>query len=107
MAGALGVAAPSVALAQGAPAAKSESHAAASKPGGVAGVVVQAPPKTTRIPPDKKAAFDAAAAKRKAWKRYRATTPTPTVAAGATSPASETAAARAENYPGLHTLGSH
>jgi hypothetical protein len=104
VAGVIGFAAPaSVALAQGSQGAKSESSAAASKPGSVAGVVVQAPPKLNRIPPAKKAALDAEAAKRKAWKKYRDTTPTATARGSASAGAS----AQAENYPGLHSLVSH
>jgi hypothetical protein len=106
VAGVIGLAAPgSVALAQASQGGKNESDAAASKPGGVAGVVVQAPPKLNRIPPAKKAALDAEAAKRKTWQKYRTTTPS--TPAHGTEPASTTAAARAENYPGLHDLGSH
>jgi hypothetical protein len=88
---------------QASQAQKSESSAAASKPGSVSGVVVQAPPKLDRIPPDKKAALDAEAAKGKAWKKYRNTTPPATV----TAKAGVGASSRAENYPGLHTLDSH
>jgi hypothetical protein len=101
VAGAIGSAAPaSVALAQGSHGGKSASSAAASKPGSVAGVIVQAPPKSNKIPPEKKAGFDAEATKRKAWQKYRATIPAPrpVLTAGAS------ASARAENYPGLHTL---
>ena len=102
VAGAIGFAAPaSVALAQGRQGEKSESSAAASKPGIVGGVVVQAPPKLDRIPPAKKAALDAEAAKRKAWQKYRTTIPAPTAGADAGAPA------QAENYPGLHSLASH
>lgn len=103
VAGAIGLASQaSEALAQAGPDGKTASSAAASKPGTVSGVTVQAPPKT-RIPPGKKAALDAEAAKRKAWKTYRATTPAPTPAS--TPTAGVSASARAENYPGLHTLG--
>jgi hypothetical protein len=106
VAGAIGFAAPaSVALAQGSQGGKSESKAAASKSGSVAGVVVEAPPKLDRIPPAKKAALDAEAAKRKTWKKYRSAAPAATSAAAAT--ATTTASARAENYPGLHSLASH
>ena len=93
----------SVALAQGSQGQKSESSAAASKPGSVGGVVVQAPPKLKGVPPDKKAAMDAEAARRKHWTKYRKTTPLP--ASAAPAPATVSAAARAENYPGLHDLG--
>jgi len=104
IAGAIGFAAPaSVALAQGSQGEKSERSAAASKPGSVAGVVVQAPPRLNRIPPDKKPALEAEAAKRKAWQKYRKTTPAPTAPAAAAAGAS----AQAENYPGLHSLASH
>ncbi len=99
--GAIGLAAPApAASAQGGHDGKSPSSAAAAKPGGVAGVVVQAPPKTNRIPPERKAAFDAEAAKRKTWKQYRTTIPAP----APTPTAGASASARAENYPGLHTL---
>lgn len=106
VAGAIGLASPaSVALAQAshggdsANSAKSASSTPASKPGSVSGVVVQAPPKS-KIPPDKRAAFDAEAAKRKAWQAYRGGAPVakPTMTTGVS------ASARAENYPGLHTL---
>ena len=97
--GAIGLAAPASA-AQGRHGEKTASRVAASKPGSVAGVVVQAPPKSNKIPPEKKAAFDAEAAKRKAWQEYRDTTPSPTL----TLAAGVSASARAENYPGLHTL---
>lgn len=101
--GAIGLAAPaSFALAQGSDGGKSATSAAASKPGSVPGVVVQAPPKPSNIPPKKKAALDAEAAKRKAWKNYRTVTPAPTAAS--TPTAGVSASARAENYPGLHTL---
>src|SRR5690349_14803921 len=74
----------------------SASSPAASKPGSVPGVVVQARPKPSTIPPKKKAALDAQAAKRKAWQDYRAgTAATPARSAGAS------AEALAENYPGL------
>jgi hypothetical protein len=103
VAGAIGMASPaSVALAQARHGGKSASSVAASRPGVVSGVVVQAPSKTSRMPPDKKAALDAEAAKRKAWKKYRTTTPAPMPASMPT--AGMSASARAENYPGLHTL---
>jgi hypothetical protein len=104
--GAIGFAAPaSVALAQGASQGqKSESSAAASKPGSVGGVVVQAPPKLNKIPPEKKKAFDAEVAKREAWQKYRQA-PAATATTGATAGVSATA--RAENYPGLRSMGSH
>jgi hypothetical protein len=105
-AGVIGFAAPaSVALAQGNQGQNAESGAAASKPGSVGGVVVQAPPKPSSIPPDKKAAFDAEAARRKAWQKYRGTTPTPTATTAATAGVS--ASTRAEDYPGLRSLASH
>ena len=97
--GAIGLASPASA-AQGRHGVKTASSAAASKRGSVAGVVVQAPPKSNKNPPEKKAAFDAEAAKRKAWQKYRNTTPSPTP----TLTAGVSASARAENYPGLHTL---
>jgi hypothetical protein len=103
VAGAIGLASPaSVALAQAGHGGKSASSDAASRLGAVSGVVVQAPSKTSRMPPDKKAALDAEAAKRKAWKKYRTTTPAPMPASMPT--AGMSASARAENYPGLHTL---
>lgn len=104
LAGAIGLAAPaSVALAQGGQGEKGERSAAASKPGSVAGVVVQAQPKLSRIPPAKRAALDAEAAKRRAWQKYHQAAPAPTARADA----GVSATARAENYPGLHSLGSH
>ena len=103
VAGAIGSASQaSVALAQAGHDGKTGSSAAASKPGAVSGVTVQAPPRP-KISPGKKAALDAEAAKRKAWKTYRITTPAPTSASRPTAAIS--AASRAENYPGLHTLG--
>lgn len=93
----------SVALAQGAQREQTESSAAASQPASVGGVVVQAPPKLDRMPPDKRAAFDAEAAKREAWQRYRRTaSPAPAVAAAGVD-----ASARVENYPGLRGMASH
>jgi hypothetical protein len=93
--------------AQGAQGAKSpdgKSHGAApAKP--VSGVTVQAPPKRETIPPAKKAALDAQAAKRKRWNAYRDAT-TPTSAPGAASPGAS-ASAMAGNYPGLHDAASH
>jgi hypothetical protein len=100
VAGAIGLAPVSVALAQGSDGGKSASSAAASKQGSVAGVVVQAPPKSTTITTEKTSSFDAEATKHKAWQKYRATTPTPRRAPTTAASAS----ARAENYPGLHNL---
>jgi hypothetical protein len=112
VAGAIGFAAPaSVALAQGtqgqgSQSQKGESSAAASKPpGNVSGVVVQPAPKLNKIPPAKKAALDAEAAKRKTWQTYRNTTAPASAPARATPGMS--ASARAENYPGLRSLPSH
>jgi hypothetical protein len=108
VAGAIGlVAPPSAAWAQNSQGKKPQASAAASQPASVPGVVVQAPPKLDRVPPDKKAALDAQARKRKAWTTYRKTTPTPTAAASATAPATASASAKAENYPGLHDMASH
>jgi hypothetical protein len=104
VAGAIGFTAPaSVAWAQAGHGAKSEGSAPASAPTTVPGVVVQAP-KPNGIPPEKKAALDAKAAKRKAWNRYRKTTPTATSTTAA--PGTASASTRAGNYPGLHDLGS-
>lgn len=106
VAGAIGFAAPaSMAWAQGAHGAKSASSAKASEPATVPGVVVQAP-KPNGIPPEKKAALDAKAAKRKAWSKYR-TAPAPTAAATTAAPGTTSASTRAGNYPGLHDLASH
>jgi hypothetical protein len=93
-----------LALAQGGPGKTTESGAAASKRGAVGGVVVKAPQRRNRIPPDKKSALDAEAAKHEAWRKYRAATPAPTPTTAA--PGSTPASARTENYPGLHSLGS-
>jgi hypothetical protein len=91
---------------QGAKSPDGKSHgAAASKAGAVSGVTVQAPPKRDNTPPAKKAAMDAAAAKRKTWNAYRNAT-TPTSAPGAASPGAS-ASAMAGNYPGLHDAASH
>jgi hypothetical protein len=65
-------------------------------------VVVQAPPKISSIPANKRAALDAEAAKRKAWQKYRSATPAPTSAS--TPTAGVSASERAEDYPGLHAL---
>jgi hypothetical protein len=103
VAGAAGFAAPaSIGLAQDNQGAKHESGAAASKPPHtVSGVVVQAPPKPNKIPPHKRAAFDAEAANRNAWTSYRASASAPTgkQVIGA-SP-------QTGDYPGLNKLGSH
>jgi hypothetical protein len=106
VAGAIGFAAPgSAAWAQAGQGAKGgSSAAAASEPASVPGVVVQAP-KPSGIPPEKKAALDAKAAKRKAWTNYRKTAPTGTATTAA--PGTASASSRAENYPGLHDLASH
>ena len=104
VAGAIGFAAPaSVAWAQAGQSAKSASSAA--EPATVHGVVVQAP-KPNGIPPEKKAALDAKAAKRKAWNKYR-TGPAPTATATSAAPGTTSASTRAGNYPGLHDLASH
>jgi hypothetical protein len=110
---AAGVAAPgSVAFAQGGQAQGGQaqggqdgkSHGAApAKP--VSGVTVEAPPKRETIPPAKKAAMDAAAAKRKTWQNYRNAT-TPASAPGAANPGMS-ASAMAGNYPGLHDAAAH
>lgn len=106
IAGAILFAAPaSVALAQGGQGGKSESSATESKPRSVPDVVVQAPPKLNGVPPEKKAALNAEAAKRKAWNTYRKTAPA--APATATAPATASASSKAENYPGLHNLASH
>jgi hypothetical protein len=112
LAGTIGFAAPaSVSLAQGSQghgsqSQKSKSSAVASKPpGSVSGVVVQPAPKGNKIPPAKRTALDAEAAKRKAWQSYR-DSPTPASAPASASPGMS-ASARAENYPGLHDLPSH
>ena len=105
VAGAIGFAAPaSVAWAQDGQGAKGASSAAESEPATVPGVVVQAP-KPNGIPPEKKAALDAKAAKRKAWTNYRKTAPAPTATTAA--PGTASASSRAGNYPGLHDLESH
>lgn len=107
VAGAIGLTAPaSGALAQGAQGQKAESSAAAPKPGSVKGVVVKPAPKP-KVPPHKKAAYDAEVAKRQAQASYRGATPTATVPPTATATATGTApppsAVRAENYPGLRS----
>jgi hypothetical protein len=98
------VAPASVGLAQDKQGAKHESGTAAEKkpPHTVSGVVVQAPPKPNKIPPHKRAAFDAEAANKKAWTTYRATAAAPTREARAIGASPQT-----ENYPGLNKLGSH
>lgn len=104
VAGVIGFAAPaSVALAQDSPNAKSGRSAAASKPSSVGGVVVEAPSKRDTIPPKKKAALDAAAAKRKAMQKYRNAAPVATVGQNA----GVSAEARAGNYPGLRSAAAH
>lgn len=100
--GAIGLTAPaSVGFAQAKKGGESKTAAAASKPDSVSGVVVEGPPKLhNRIPPAKRAAFDAEAANRKAWTKYRAT------AAPAPAPKGPGASPQTENYPGLRKLGS-
>jgi hypothetical protein len=91
-----------VAMAQTGPGAKSgktENKAAASKPGSVGGVTVQAPRRSAlqKIPPDKAAGFDQEAADAEAWKGYRKSTPR----------AAEGTLGQAKDYPGLHKLAPH
>ena len=79
------------------PGEKTGDAAAAQQPGSVGGVVVEAPrppSKLREIPPDKKAAFDAEAAKSEAWQRYRQSRP----------PLSAGTLGQADDYPGLQTL---
>lgn len=105
VAGAIGFAAPaSEAWAQSSQGAKGGSSAAASEPATVPGVVVQAP-KPNAIPPEKKAALDAKAAKRKRWTNYRKAAPAPI--ANTAAPGTASASSRAGNYPGLHDMASH
>jgi len=114
--GAIGLAAPvSAAFAQaaapdskGTPASKAtqdskpKSTTAASTPDSVSGVIVEAPvPLDKRIPPEKRAAFDAEAADKEAWTKYRAT------AAPASAPQGPGASPQTENYPGLRELVPH
>ena len=107
--GAIGLAAPvSAAFAQAAPdsketqASKPKSNTPASTPDSVSGVIVEAPePLDKRIPPDKRAKFDAEAADKKAWTEYRAT------AAPAPAPKGPGASPQTENYPGLRDLVPH
>lgn len=104
--GAIGLAAPvSAAFAQAAQDGKAtqdskgKSNPAASTPPSVSGVVVEAPePLDKRIPPERRAAFDAEAADKKAWTDYRAT------AAPAPAPKGPGASPQTENYPGLREL---
>jgi hypothetical protein len=78
---------------------KGKSNTAASTPPSVSGVVVEAPePLDKRIPPERRAAFDAEAADKKAWTDYRAT------AAPAPAPKGPGASPQTENYPGLREL---
>jgi hypothetical protein len=107
--GAIGLAAPaSAAVAQaaqdskGTQDSKPKCTAAASTPDSVSGVIVEAPePLDKRIPPDKRAKFDAEAADKEAWTKYRAT------AAPAPAPKSPGASPQTENYPGLHEVVPH
>jgi hypothetical protein len=105
LAAVIGVAAPaSVVLAQDSQGAKSASGVAAPQPAGskpedVGGLVVEAPKKVDTIPPAKRAAFDAEAAKRQASTTYRSAPPTATVPAGAAGTAP--AGSQAGPYPGL------
>jgi hypothetical protein len=114
LAGVIGFATPAaVALAQGSQGGgnqagssqggKSETSAAASKSSTVGGVVVQSPHKRNMIPPEKRAAFDAEAAKQKSWQKYRSATPSPTPG-GAPG---VSATARTKGYPGLHSVDSN
>lgn len=101
--GAMGFMLPaSAGFAQAKPAAKSEGSVAASKADGVSGLVVVAPPQLhNRIPPHKRAAFDAEAANRQAWSNYRGTTAT------SSHPKGPGASPQPDNYPGLRYIGSH
>ena len=107
--GAIGLAAPvSAAFAQaaqdskGTQDSKPKSNTAASTPDSVSGVIVEAPaPLDKRIPPDKRAAFDAEAANKEAWTTYRAT------AAPAPAPKGPGASPQTENYPGLREVVPH
>jgi hypothetical protein len=107
--GAIGLAAPaSAAFAQAAQGSKGnqdskpKSNTAASTPNSVSGVTVEAPaPLDKRIPPAKRAAFDAEAADKEAWTKYRAT------AAAAPAPKGPGASPQTENYPGLRELVPH
>jgi hypothetical protein len=73
----------------------SKSGAAASTPGSVGGVVVPGRRRTLpTVPADKKAAYDAEAAKAEAWKKYRKSMP----------PASAGTIGQAADYPGLNSL---
>jgi hypothetical protein len=98
LAGAIGASLPmSTAVAQVSPGEKVADDPAASKPGVVSGVVVNAPrpeSKLQQIPPDKKAAFAEEAAKSEVWKRYRKSTPSVT----------EGTLGQAKDYPGLQSL---
>jgi hypothetical protein len=101
VAGAISLAATaSVALAQDHHDTKSGSSAAAPKSGTVSGVVVQPRANLHKIPPHKRAAFDAEAANKKAWTNYR-NSPAPPLGTG------PGASSNAGNYPGLSKLGSH
>lgn len=105
VAGAIGFAAPaSVGWAQAGQGAKTGSGPTTSAPATVPGVVVQAP-KPDKIPPAKKAALEAQAAKRKSWNTYRKAAPTAAVTTAA--PGTASASSRAENYPGVHDVASH
>lgn len=87
-------------LAQSGQASPNGATAGPTKPAGdVSGVVVQAPRRRAKfpIPPDKKAAYDAEAAKSEAWKTYRKSTP----------PAAAGPLAESKDYPGLQELVPH
>ena len=102
VAGAIGLASASGALAQQSPAKKGEPSPPASKPADVKGVVVQAPRKADSIAPEKRAALDAEAANRQAWKNYRAA-PRATGTMGSRPGQSP----RTEGYPGLRSWVYH
>jgi hypothetical protein len=78
------------------PAAASEPGAAASKPGSVEGVTVNAPPPLAArlgVPPEKAAEYAAEAAQNKAWSDYRKSTP----------PVTSDPNDQSKDYPGLQT----
>ena len=77
-------------------AAGAQPDAPAAQPSSVEGVTVNARARTDlgRIPPEKKAAFDAEAATDKAWRDYRRSTP----------PLTNNPNDDSKDYPGLQSL---
>lgn len=77
------------------------SSAATTQSNTVPGVTVRPAPTIHTISPEKRAEFDAEVAKRNAWRRYRATAPSPSLTKGPFG------GVETDGYPGLTKLGAH